>query len=60
MTILRLSFLTPVNVLVCLQMRKAAPDLKWMKAESRQRYFYAVTAQGVMQVAIIVVAADFA
>ena len=45
MTILGLGFLTPVNVWVCLELQKPAPDLKrissWM-----QRYFYAVAAQG--------------
>jgi hypothetical protein len=54
MTIQGLGFLTPVNVLVCLELRKSDPDLKkigaWM-----QRYFYAVAMQGMMQVAIIVV-----
>ena len=58
MTILGLGFLTPVNVMVCLELQKPEPDLKrigfWM-----QRYFYAVAAQGVMQVAIIVVMTRF-
>jgi hypothetical protein len=58
MTILGLGFLTPVNVMVCLELQKSQPDLKrigfWM-----QRYFYAVAAQGVMQVAIIVVMTRF-
>ena len=58
MTIQGLGFLTPVNVLVCLELQKSEPDLKkigtWM-----QRYFYAVAAQGVMQVAIIVVMTRF-
>jgi uncharacterized membrane protein len=51
MTIQGLGFLTPVNVLVCLELRKSDPDLHkigvWM-----QRYFYAVAMQGMMQVAL--------
>ena len=58
MTILGLGFLTPLNVWVCLELQKPDPDLKrisfWM-----QRYFYAVAAQGVMQIAIIVVMTRF-
>lgn len=58
MTILGLGFLTPVNVWVCLELQKPAPDLKrigyWMN-----HYFYAVAAQGLMQLAIIVVMTKF-
>ena len=58
MTIQGLGFLTPVNVLVCLEMQKSAPDMArigaWM-----QRYFYAVAMQGLMQVAIILVMTRF-
>jgi len=58
MTIQGLGFLTPVNVMVCLELQKLAPDLNkigaWM-----QRYFYAVAMQGMMQVAIIVVMTRF-
>lgn len=58
MTILGLGFLTPVNVMVCLELQKPAPDLKrigyWMGW-----YFYAVAAQGLMQIAIIVVMTKF-
>jgi hypothetical protein len=58
MTVQGLGFLTPVNVLVCLELQKLEPDLKkigvWM-----QRYFYAVALQGMMQVAIIVVMTRF-
>ncbi|MEA2979620.1 MAG: hypothetical protein QOF09_1443, partial [Alphaproteobacteria bacterium] len=58
MTILGLGFLTPVNVWVCLELQKPEPDLNrigiWM-----QRYFYAVAAQGLMQIAIIVVMTRF-
>ena len=58
MTILGLGFLTPVNVMVCLELQKPAPDLKWMTIWM-SRYFYAVAAQGLMQVAIIVVMTKF-
>jgi uncharacterized membrane protein len=58
LTIQGLGFLTPVNVLVCLELQKREPDLKkigtWM-----QRYFYAVAMQGTMQIAIIVVMTRF-
>ena len=54
MTIQGLGFLIPLNVLVCLELRKDKPDLirirNWM-----QRHFYTVATQGAMQVAIIVV-----
>jgi hypothetical protein len=58
MTIQGLGFLTPVNVLVCLELQKIEPDLHkigvWMR-----RYFYAVAMQGTMQVAIIVIMTRF-
>lgn len=58
MTVQGLGFLTPLNVLVCLELQKPEPDMKkiggWL-----QRYFYAVALQGVMQVAIIVVMTRF-
>ena len=58
MTMLGLGFLTPVNVWVCLELQRSEPDLRkighWMNY-----YFYAVAAQGVMQVAIIVVMTRF-
>jgi len=58
MTIQGLGFLTPVNVLVCLELQKPQPDMArisyWM-----QRYFYVVALQGLMQVAIIVVMTRF-
>jgi len=58
MTIQGLGFLTPVNVLVCLELQKTEPDLKKITAWM-QRYFYAVAIQGVMQVAIIVIMTRF-
>jgi hypothetical protein len=58
MTIQGLGFLTPVNVLVCLELQKDKPNMTkvsgWM-----QRYFYVVALQGIMQVAIIVVMTRF-
>jgi hypothetical protein len=58
MTILGLGFLTPVNVWVCLELQKPVPDLKRM-AYWMNYYFYAVAAQGTMQIAIIVVMTRF-
>jgi hypothetical protein len=58
MTIQGLGFLTPVNVLVCLELQKVEPDLNKISAWM-QRYFYAVAIQGVMQVAIIVIMTRF-
>jgi len=58
MTIQGLGFLTPVNVFVCLELQKTEPDLKKISAWM-QRYFYAVAAQGLMQVAIILVMTRF-
>jgi hypothetical protein len=58
MTIQGLGFLTPVNVAVCLELQKPVPDMKWIGAWM-SRYFYAVAAQGLMQVAIIVVMTRF-
>jgi hypothetical protein len=58
MTVLGLGFLTPVNILVCLELQKERPDLariaRWMRG-----YFFAVATQGVMQVMIIVVMTRF-
>jgi hypothetical protein len=58
MTIQGLGFLTPVNVMVCLELQKPAPDMKWI-GTWMQRYFYAVALQGMMQVAIIVIMTRF-
>lgn len=58
MTILGLGFLTPVNVMVCIELQKPAPDLNWIKTWM-SLYFYAVAAQGAMQVAILVVMTRF-
>jgi hypothetical protein len=58
MTILGLGFLTPVNVLVCLELQKSEPDRNKMTTWM-QRYFYAVAAQGTMQIVIIIVMTRF-
>ena len=58
MTILGLGFLTPVNVMVCLELQKPEPDMAWIRAWM-SRYFYAVAAQGTMQIAILVVMTRF-
>ncbi len=58
MTILGLGFLTPVNVFVCLELQKVKPDIVSISSLMRW-YFYAVAAQGVMQVTIVVVMARF-
>jgi hypothetical protein len=58
MTILGIGFLTPVNVLVCLELQKPSPDLKWI-GRWMSLYFYAVAAQGTMQIAILVVMTRF-
>jgi hypothetical protein len=58
MTIQGLGFLTPVNLLVCLELQNSKPDLgkitRWMRW-----YFYSVALQGSMQVAIIIVMTRF-
>ena len=58
MTILGLGFLTPVNVIVCLELQKTEPDMNKI-GPLMQRYFYAVATQGAMQIAIIVVMTRF-
>jgi uncharacterized membrane protein len=58
MTIQGLGFLTPVNVLVCLELQKDNPNLIKI-SKLMNRYFYAVATQGAMQVAIIVVMTRF-
>jgi uncharacterized membrane protein len=58
MTIQGLGFLTPINVLVCLELRKAAPDLSKITPWLRW-YFYVIASQGLMQVLIIVIMTRF-
>jgi uncharacterized membrane protein len=58
MTIQGLGFLTPVNVLVCLELQKDKPNMTKVSGLT-QRYFYVVALQGIMQVAIIVLMTRF-
>ena len=58
MTIQGLGFLTPVNVIVCLELQKAEPDMTRING-LMQKYFYAVALQGTMQVAILIVMTRF-
>ena len=58
MTIQGLGFLTPVNVLVCLELQKDKPNMTKVSG-LMQRYFYVVASQGIMQLAIIVVMTRF-
>jgi hypothetical protein len=58
MTIQRRGFLAPVNVYVCLELRKPEPDMNGVGLRMR-RYFYAVALQGRMQVAVIPVVTRF-
>ncbi len=58
LTVQGLGVLLPTNVRVCLELRKASPDLDkiavWMR-----RYLFSVAFQGTMQIAIIVIMAKF-
>ena len=58
MTIQGVGFLTPVNLLVCLELQKPQPDLKkigrWM-----QLYFYAVASQGALQIVMVMIMTRF-
>ena len=58
MTIQGLGFLTPVNVLVGLELQKDKPNMTKVSG-LMQRYFYVVASQEIMQVAIIVVMTRF-
>jgi hypothetical protein len=58
MTIQGLGFLTPVNVMVCLELQNDKPDLIKISGWMRW-YFYAVAAQGTMQVLMIVIMTRF-
>jgi len=58
MTIQGIGFLTPVNVLVCLELQKVKPDLQKISGWMRW-YFYSVAAQGTMQVAMVVIMTRF-
>jgi len=58
MTIQGLGFLTPVNVIMRLELQKPEPDMKRITG-LMQKYFYAVALQGMMQVAILIVMTRF-
>ena len=58
MTVQGLGFLTPVNVLVCLELQKSGAGYEQDRLRMRY-YFYAVAMQGVMQIAILVVMTRF-
>ena len=55
MTIQGLGYLLPTNLWVCIQLRRPDPDL----AKTMRNYFFAVGAQGTMQVLTIVIMARF-
>ena len=58
MTIQGLTMLTPINVVVCLELQKPQPDMSWIGLWMR-RYFFMVATQGTMQVLIIIVMTRF-
>ena len=58
MTIQGLGYLLPTNLRVCFELQKAEPDRARI-GRLMSGYFYAVAAQGVMQIAIIVIMAKF-
>lgn len=58
MTIQGLGYLLPTNLRVCFEVQKAEPDRAKI-GRLMSGYFYAVAAQGLMQVAIIVIMAKF-
>lgn len=58
MTLVGLGLLLPVNISVCLELQNEAPDLA--KIGRRMRlYFYANAAQGMMQVATVIIMTRF-
>ena len=58
MTVLGVGYLLPVNLRVCFELQKAEPDVAKI-GRMMSGYFYAVAAQGTMQVAIIIIMARF-
>lgn len=58
MTIQGLGYLLPTNLRVCLELQKPQPDGARI-GRLMSKYFYVVAAQGIMQVAIIVIMAKF-
>lgn len=58
MAIVGLGFLTPTNVIVCLELQKQKPDLDRIGRLMR-RYFFLTAAQGTMQVLTIIIMTRF-
>lgn len=58
MTVQGVGYLLPTNLRVCFELQKAQPDGAKIGRLMRG-YFYAVAAQGIMQIAIIVIMAKF-
>jgi len=59
MTVQGMGYLLPTNLRVCFELQKPNPDYARI-ARMMQSFFVAVAAQGVMQIAIIVIMARFA
>jgi hypothetical protein len=60
MTVQGTFYLLPTNLLVCLQLRRPDPDPDVEKISRMMRnFFYAVAAQGTMQVLTIIIMARF-
>jgi uncharacterized membrane protein len=59
MAIQGLGYLLPTNVRVCLELQQERPDAAKI-AKLTNRYFMAIAAQGIMQVATIIIMARFA
>ena len=59
MTVQGMGYLLPTNLRVCFELQKPNPDYGRI-ARMMQSFFFAVAAQGVMQIAIIVIMARFA
>jgi hypothetical protein len=58
MTIQGTFYLLPTNLMVCLELRRPNPDIAWISRKMRN-FFYAVAAQGTMQVLTIIIMARF-
>lgn len=58
LTVQGLGVLTPINLMVFFELRRAAPDMARVSRLMRI-YFYVMASQGVMQIAIIAVMARF-
>ena len=58
MTVQGTFYLLPTNLLVCLQLRRPNPDIDKISRMMRN-FFYAVAAQGTMQVLTIIIMARF-